>query len=142
MPQALHSTFKFLTHQMWRCCACCLQLPQWYPLSIVKAGAAANSLVAGLNSQWGRKLYGKTLVRNIAKAIYKDKGQIESSFRSQASLYHLLAACQEISVLGASKLWLAPVGKQAVLPPFNSGYPQLQEVNRGELVCQRTADGV
>ncbi len=43
----------------------------WVPLSIVKGGQSANLLVKTMESEWGRKLYGKTLITNIAKAVYQ-----------------------------------------------------------------------
>ena len=130
----------------------CVQFPQWYPLSIVKAGPAANALVRGLDTQWGKLLYGKTLVRtqdliviisssqvlaspaaliglltltlncssshlsainyicraivlrdvwvihvqvrNIAKSVYRDKKQIEKSFKQQVGIGTVLTRCQ------------------------------------------------
>lgn len=47
------------------------QVSQWVPLSILKGGQAANLLVMALDSPWGRKLYGKTLVKQISTAITK-----------------------------------------------------------------------
>jgi len=41
------------------------KFPQWYPLSVVKGGSAANVLVKAMESELGRKLSGNTLVRNI-----------------------------------------------------------------------------
>ena len=43
----------------------------WVPLSIVKGGQAANYMVKAMESDFGRKLYSKTLIRNIAQAVYK-----------------------------------------------------------------------
>lgn len=48
-----------------------LQLPQWVPLSVVKGGQAANILVQSLETGWGMKLFGNTLVRNIGQVVYK-----------------------------------------------------------------------
>jgi hypothetical protein len=44
---------------------------KWIPLSIVKGGQAANLLVKACESEWGRKLYSNTLIRNIGLAVYK-----------------------------------------------------------------------
>ncbi len=41
------------------------------PLSIVKGGQSANVLVKTMESEWGKKLYSRTLVSNIAQAVYK-----------------------------------------------------------------------
>lgn len=43
----------------------------WVPLTIVKGGQAANFLVKAMENEWGRKLYSKTLIRNIGLACYK-----------------------------------------------------------------------
>ena len=54
---------------MTRCS--CLQLPQWCPLSVVKGGQAANLLIRSMDSPWGLKMFGNTLVRNIATVVYQ-----------------------------------------------------------------------
>lgn len=54
----------------------------WVPLSIVKGGASANLLVKSLETEWGRKLFAKTLIRNIALAVYKDRAQIEKELKT------------------------------------------------------------
>jgi hypothetical protein len=44
-----------------------VKFPQWYPLSVVKGGSAANVLVRAMEYDFGKLLYGKTLIRNIGK---------------------------------------------------------------------------
>lgn len=44
-----------------------VKFPQWYPLSVVKGGSAANLLVRAMEYEFGRMLYGKTLIRNIGQ---------------------------------------------------------------------------
>ena len=44
-----------------------VKFPQWYPLSVVKGGSAANVLVKAMENDFGKKLYGKTLIRNIGR---------------------------------------------------------------------------
>jgi hypothetical protein len=34
-------------------------------------------------SEWGRRLYAKTLIRQIGLSIYKDRGELERSLRTQ-----------------------------------------------------------
>ena len=46
----------------------------WVPLTIVKGGQAANFLVKAMENECGRKLYAKTLVKNIGQAVYKVRG--------------------------------------------------------------------
>ena len=55
-----------MTRAFW-----CAQLPQWCPLSVVKGGQAANLLIRSMDSPWGLKMFGNTLVRNIATVIYQ-----------------------------------------------------------------------
>ena len=42
-----------------------VKYPQWYPLSVMNGGPAANVLVKAMESDLGKKLSGNTLVRNI-----------------------------------------------------------------------------
>ena len=49
-----------------------MQLPiQWLPVSVVKGGGPANLLVSAMESEWGKKLFGKTLIRSIAQSVWK-----------------------------------------------------------------------
>lgn len=41
------------------------KFPQWYPLSVVKGGAQANVLLKAMQNDFGKLLYGKTLIRQI-----------------------------------------------------------------------------
>lgn len=43
------------------------KFPQWYPLSVVKGGSAANTLIRAMEYDFGKLLYGKTLIRNIGQ---------------------------------------------------------------------------
>eukprot|EP00955_Chlamydomonas_euryale_P007565 80263-Chlamydomonas_euryale.AAC.8 len=36
-----------------------------------------------MENEWGRKLYSKTLIRNIGQACYKDREQIEKGLKAQ-----------------------------------------------------------
>eukprot|EP00245_Coleochaete_scutata_P010028 TRINITY_DN3444_c0_g1_i1.p1 TRINITY_DN3444_c0_g1~~TRINITY_DN3444_c0_g1_i1.p1 ORF type:complete len:276 (+),score=45.49 TRINITY_DN3444_c0_g1_i1:38-865(+) len=51
-------------------------LPRWFPLSIVSGGNTAKVMVSAMGNEWGRKLYGGTLTRNMASVIYKDEKQM------------------------------------------------------------------
>ncbi|EIE24190.1 hypothetical protein COCSUDRAFT_53257 [Coccomyxa subellipsoidea C-169] len=55
-----------------------VKFPQWYPLSVVKGGSAANIIVRAMESEFGRLLYGKTLIRNIGTVVYQDRRKIEN----------------------------------------------------------------
>lgn len=48
-----------------------MQVPRWYPLSVVSGGSTAKVMLAAMGNDWGKKLYGDTLTRNIAEVIYK-----------------------------------------------------------------------
>ncbi|KAF5831632.1 hypothetical protein DUNSADRAFT_12792 [Dunaliella salina] len=56
---------------------------RWLPLSVVKGGPAANYLLKAMESEWGRKLYSKTLLRQIGMAIYRDREKIEQNIRER-----------------------------------------------------------
>lgn len=43
-----------------------MQRSQWFPVSVIKGGAALDSLLKGCQTDWGKRLYGKTLIRNVA----------------------------------------------------------------------------
>lgn len=43
----------------------------WIPLSIVKGNQVSNFLANAMQSEWGRKLYGRTLIWQMASGIYK-----------------------------------------------------------------------
>ncbi|KAK9842444.1 hypothetical protein WJX81_000494 [Elliptochloris bilobata] len=58
------------------------KFPQWYPLSVVKGGQAANVLVKAMESELGRKLSGNSLVRNIGTVVYKERPKIEQMVRT------------------------------------------------------------
>jgi len=63
------------------------KLLQWMPLSVMKGGGPANMLVKSLENDLGKKLYGNTLVTNVAKAIYKDQAAIERTIRDQFPMF-------------------------------------------------------
>lgn len=54
---------------------------QWMNMSIVKGGSSANLLVKGMSTEWGQKLYARTLLSNIAQSIYKDRDAIIKGLR-------------------------------------------------------------
>jgi hypothetical protein len=76
-----------------RACCCCavvfiattcgLQVPRWYPLSIVTGGTTAKVMVAAMGNEWGKKFYQGTLTRNIAGVIYKDERAVKQAALKQ-----------------------------------------------------------
>jgi len=60
-----------------------LGLKRWLPLNVVTGGSQANVLVKGLESDLTKETSMNTLVRDIAKTIYKDKVQIEALVREK-----------------------------------------------------------
>ena len=50
-------------------------------ISVVKGGSAANMLVKVMDSEWGRKLYGRTLINNIAQSVYTDRDTLAKQLR-------------------------------------------------------------
>lgn len=59
------------------------KLPDWWPVTIVKGGRPANLLVSTMDSEWGKKLFGKALIRSISQPIWKDKKKIEQKMRKE-----------------------------------------------------------
>eukprot|EP00877_Chromochloris_zofingiensis_P000020 jgi/Chrzof1/10018/Cz04g24090.t1 len=55
----------------------------WFPVTIVKGGSPANILVKTCQSEWGRKLFQGTLVRNIGESINKERETIIKTQRKQ-----------------------------------------------------------
>jgi hypothetical protein len=53
----------------------------WLPLSVMKGGSSANVLVRTMRSEWGRRLYARTLVSNIAQGLYKERDSVVRSVR-------------------------------------------------------------
>ena len=84
-----------------------MQFPQWYPLSIVKAGPAANALVRGLDTQWGKLLYGKTLVRltSLSWAL----GSPAALVGLQLSASHLPAVIYVCEAIVLTEIWVIHV---------------------------------
>lgn len=56
-----------------------LNVPRWYPLSVVTGGTTAKMMVGAMKNDWGKKLYEGTLTRNIAGVIYKDERSIQQT---------------------------------------------------------------
>lgn len=102
-------------------------LPQptnkWRPLSMVKGGQAANALVKYMQTEWGRKLYSKTLIRNIAEPVYKDKQKLIKNIKSEPSygfVYQSVPAKEfefgfKVRDRSDPKSWRSPVN-MTVLP--------------------------
>uniref|UniRef100_A0A061S8D6 Metalloendopeptidase family-saccharolysin & thimet oligopeptidase n=1 Tax=Tetraselmis sp. GSL018 TaxID=582737 RepID=A0A061S8D6_9CHLO len=59
------------------------KLPQWYPLSVVKGGTAANMLVKSMSGNFAKDTFKKTLIRNIGQVVYKEREEIETSLREK-----------------------------------------------------------
>ncbi|KAK9865672.1 hypothetical protein WJX84_008594 [Apatococcus fuscideae] len=58
-----------------------MSVPKWMPVSVISGGAAANNLVENLDTDWGRKLYGKLLIRQLANGVYKECGKVEEQVK-------------------------------------------------------------
>ncbi|KAG2454793.1 hypothetical protein HYH02_000628 [Chlamydomonas schloesseri] len=53
----------------------------WVPLSIVKGNQVSNFLVNAIKSPWGMRLYGRTLIWQMASGLYQDKAKLEKELR-------------------------------------------------------------
>ena len=61
-------------------------------ISVVKGGSAANTLVKVMDSPWGRKLYGRTLINNIAQSVYTDRDTLAKQLRKNIPPFANVAA--------------------------------------------------
>jgi hypothetical protein len=50
-------------------------------MSVVKGGSSANLLVRGMSTEWGQRLYARTLLSNVAQSIYKERDAIIRGLR-------------------------------------------------------------
>lgn len=94
---------------------------KWIPLSIVKGGQAANLLVKACESEWGRKLYSNTLIRNIGLAVYKDRAEIERNIKNSYPPFKTVSSSNfayafKIRDKSNPKSWIASEGL-TVCPP-------------------------
>lgn len=56
---------------------------KWNALSVMRGSNALNILAKVCRSEWGAKLYAKTLIRQIGLSLYKDRTDLERSLRGQ-----------------------------------------------------------
>ena len=108
------------------------KLLQWMPLSVMKGGAAANILVASLENEIGKKLYGNTLIDNVGKAIYQDKDAIEKTIRQQFPMFKATKEFEfgfKIRDKENPKNWYQPTDIQLIPPQDQLGTTPLDNVN-------------
>ncbi|KAG2495299.1 hypothetical protein HYH03_006571 [Edaphochlamys debaryana] len=53
----------------------------WVPLSIIKGNQVSNFLAKAIETEWGMKLYGRTLIWQMASGLYQDKTKVEKELR-------------------------------------------------------------
>lgn len=53
----------------------------WMFVSVMKGGSTANALVKSLGTEWGKKLYSKTLIQSIGSGMYKDRDMIVKNMK-------------------------------------------------------------
>ena len=95
------------------------KLPQWFPLSIVKGGTAANMMVKALENDLGKKLYGDALVRNLGAVVYRDRAQIEAEVRKMPGLARFSEFEYGFKVRDKAnpKAWYIADGTVQLIPP-------------------------
>jgi hypothetical protein len=95
------------------------KLPQWFPLSIVKGGTAANMMVKALENDLGKKLYGDALVRNLGAVVYRDRAQIETEVKKMAGLstFSEFEYGFKVRDKGNPKAWYIADGTVQLIPP-------------------------
>ena len=98
----------------------------------MKGGAAANILVASLENEIGKKLYGNTLIDNVGKAIYQDKDAIEKTIRQQFPMFKATKEFEfgfKIRDKENPKNWYQPTDIQLIPPQDQLGTTPLDNVN-------------
>ncbi|GFR42109.1 hypothetical protein Agub_g2952 [Astrephomene gubernaculifera] len=55
----------------------------WIPVTIMKGSNALNFVTKAVENEWGMKLYGRTLVWQIAKSIYQERAKLEKDVRKR-----------------------------------------------------------
>jgi hypothetical protein len=58
-------------------------LKRWFPLNVVTGGTQANLLIKGMDSELTKETSTSTLIREVARTIYKDRVQIEELVRDK-----------------------------------------------------------
>ena len=48
-----------------------LQSSQWFPVNIIKGGKQMDSVLLQLQTGWGKALYQKFLVKQVAASLYR-----------------------------------------------------------------------
>lgn len=61
-----------------------MSVPKWMPVSVISGGAAANSLVENMDTAWGRKLYSKLLIKQLANGVYKVSSPVSVTLLSSS----------------------------------------------------------
>lgn len=98
----------------------------------MKGGAAANILVKSLENDLGKKIYGNTLIDNVAKAIYQDKDAIERTIRGQFPMFKATKEFEfgfKIRDKENPKNWYQPTDIQLLPPPGELEATPLENVN-------------
>ncbi len=60
-----------------------LGIKRWFPLNVVTGGTQANLLIKGMESELTKETSSATLLREVARTIYKDRVQIEELVRDK-----------------------------------------------------------
>jgi hypothetical protein len=60
----------------------------WYPLGSMKGDGRAKMLVTAMRTSWGRKFYGDTLSKGVARSIFGEQGRrmIHAALRKYSAL--------------------------------------------------------
>eukprot|EP01023_Acetabularia_acetabulum_P002827 TRINITY_DN1120_c0_g1_i4.p2 TRINITY_DN1120_c0_g1~~TRINITY_DN1120_c0_g1_i4.p2 ORF type:complete len:202 (-),score=17.06 TRINITY_DN1120_c0_g1_i4:119-724(-) len=96
------------------------KLPTWLPYSLIKCSPAANGLIRNMTTNWGKTLFGNTLIRNIAKEVYKQEKEIVEQITARYKEYAQFKDFQfAIKIRDKTKPaeWYLPDKRLIVLPP-------------------------
>ncbi|EFJ45518.1 hypothetical protein VOLCADRAFT_121174 [Volvox carteri f. nagariensis] len=94
----------------------------WMPVNLIKGNQVLNFLVEALKTDWGMRLYGRTLIWQIASGIYQDKAKVEKDLKKNVPQFANAASKDfeyafKIRDKSVPKDWLKPENLTICPPP-------------------------
>ncbi|KXZ43379.1 hypothetical protein GPECTOR_92g602 [Gonium pectorale] len=59
----------------------------WIPINLLKGSQALNFVGKAVRSEWGMKLYGRTLIWQISTSLYQEKAALEKKMRKEIPIF-------------------------------------------------------
>ncbi|GLI59560.1 hypothetical protein VaNZ11_001466, partial [Volvox africanus] len=107
----------------------------WMPVNLIKGNQTLNFLVEALKTDWGMRLYGRTLIWQIASGVYQDKAKLEKDLKKNVPQFANVTSKDfqyafKIRDKSVPKDWLKPDNLTMCPPPEElegTGFAQLQK---------------